>query len=151
FVALAALIVVLGLSLGSPANLKPLVSGNGTNPWWVGSLWIFATATFFLNGFQAVAQTAGERSWEVNFALVARSMVLALLIAIAFYCLVTLAAASAQPWKTLLQRPLATAAAFENLLPGRLLSILVLVTAAISIVRVWNGVALWATRLLMAQ
>ena len=78
-------------------------------------------------------------------------MAFALLVGIGFYCLVTLAAASAQPWQTVLDRPMVTAAAFANLLPHHALSILVLVAATFSVVRVWNGVAIWTSRLLMAQ
>jgi len=151
FVALAALIIILGLALGSPANLHPLISGDGDRPWWLGCLWIFAITPFFMNGFQSVAQAMEERGSQVTFSSVARSMALALLVSILFYPLVTLAAASAQPWQTLLGKPMATAAAFDALLPGHVLSTLVLVTAGLSIVRVWNGAAIWATRLLMAQ
>ena len=151
FVALAALILVLGFSLGSIHNAEPLLSAHGSKAWWVGCLWIFATTPFFLNGFQSVAQTVEERGASVTFARVARSMAFALLVSIGFYCLVTLAAASAQPWQTLIGRPLATAAAFDALLPRHVLSTLVLVTAALSILRVWNGAAIWAARLLMAQ
>jgi len=151
FLILAAVIIILGLALGSPANLHPLLSGDGQRSWWLGCVWIFAITPFFLNGFQSVAQTVEERGAQITFSLVARSMALSLLIAMLFYVLVTLAAASAHPWQSLIGQPMATAAAFDALLPGHFLSTLVLVTAAISIVRVWNGAAIWATRLLLAQ
>jgi basic amino acid/polyamine antiporter, APA family len=151
FLALAVLIVALGFAYGSFHNLAPLLYTAAGKPWWVGCLWIFAITPFFLNGFQSVAQTVEERDASVTFARVAASMALALTVSIGFYCLVTLAAASAQPWQTLINQPLATAAAFDTLLPHHLLSALVLITAALAIVRVWNGAAIWTARLLMAQ
>jgi amino acid transporter len=151
FVALAVIIVLLGFTLGSLDNARPLIANDGARPWWVGSLWIFATTPFFLNGFQSVAQTAEERAETVTFARIARSMAGAILVGVIFYCLITLAAASAQPWQSLITMPLATAAAFDVLVPRHVLSTLVLVTAALSVIRVWNGSAIWAARLLMAQ
>lgn len=151
FLALAVLIVSLGFALGSWSNLEPLVREDQAKPWWLGALWIFAIAPLFLNGFQSVAQTVEERAENVTFPRVAASMASALAVGIGFYCLVTLAAASAMPWQTLLDRPMVTAAAFSSLLPHHALSVLVLVAATFSVVRVWNGVAIWASRLLMAQ
>jgi len=151
FMVLAFVIVGAGIALGSWHNTEPLVSGAQGRPWWMGSLWIFAITPFFLNGFQSVAQTVEERGARVTFASIARTMALAIVIAIGFYCLITFAAASASPWQSLIDRPLATAAAFEALLPGRILAILVLTAATLSVVRVWNGAAIWATRLLLAQ
>ncbi|MGO8830382.1 MAG: APC family permease [Steroidobacteraceae bacterium] len=151
FLTLAVLIITLGLALGSRSNLMPLFRADRANPWWVGALWIFAIAPFFLNGFQSVAQTVEERTERVTYARIASCMALALLAGTGFYCLVTLAAASAQPWPALLDQPMVTAAAFANLLPHHALSVLVLVTAALSVARVWNGVTIWTTRLLMAQ
>ncbi len=151
FLGLAVAIIALGFALGSIANLDPLIAGDHAKPWWIGVFWIFATAPLFLNGFQSVAQTVEERAGNVTFSRIAASMVFALLVSIGFYCLVTLAAASAQPWQALLDRPMATAAAFETLLPHRALSLAVLVAAGFSIARVWNGVSIWVSRLLMAQ
>ena len=151
FLSLAALIIALGFALGSSSNLEPLVHGDHAKPWWVGSLWIFAIAPLFLNGFQSVAQTVEERTESVTFSRIAASMALALLIGIGFYCLITLAAASAKPWQTLLDRPMVTAAAFADLLPHHALSVLVLVAAALSVVRLWNGMTIWIVRLLQAQ
>ncbi len=151
FLLLAALIIALGFALGSSSNLKPLFHGDRAKPWWIGALWIFAIAPFFLNGFQSVAQTVEERTESVTFSRIARSMALALLIGIGFYCLITLAAASARPWQTLLDRPMVTAAAFADLLPHRALSVLVLAAAALSVVRLWNGMTIWIVRLLQAQ
>lgn len=151
FLALALLIISLSFALGSAGNLEPLVAGEAGRPWWLGALWIFAIAPMFLNGFQSVAQTVEERAENVTYPRIARSMGWALMVGIIFYCLITLAAASARPWQSLLGRPLATAAAVEALLPHRLLAIAVLSAAVLSVVRLWNGVTLWATRLLMAQ
>ena len=151
FVALAVSIVLLGFAFGRIQNTQPLLAGDHGRPWWIGTLWIFATTPFFLNGFQSVAQTAEERAPGVTFARIARSMAAALLVGMVFYCLITFAAASARPWRSLVTMPLATAAAFDALLPHHVLSRLVLVTAAVSVIRVWNGTAIWAARLLMAQ
>ena len=94
FLTLAVLIITLGLALGSRSNLMPLFRADRANPWWVGALWIFAIAPFFLNGFQSVAQAVEERTEQVTYARIASCMALALLAGTGFYCLVTLAAAA---------------------------------------------------------
>ena len=68
-----------------------------------------------------------------------------------FYCLVLVSTSYASPWLSFSGRPLATAAAFEGLMAGRLLSKGVLIIASISLFKTWNALALMAARLLMAQ
>jgi amino acid transporter len=55
------------------------------------------------------------------------------------------------PWRTLAGSPLATAAAVENVLPDRLLARVVLLAAALSLLKTWNSIALMAARILMSQ
>ena len=127
----------------------------------------FTATTPSLGGSAPYGSSRSRRSSSMDFSLsrrpsksvpnaspfprIAASMALALLIGIGFYCLITLAAASAKPWQTLLDRPMVTAAAFADLLPHRALSVLVLTAAALSVVRLWNGMTIWIVRLLQAQ
>jgi APA family basic amino acid/polyamine antiporter len=151
FIGLVAAVIVTGLVLGSADNIEPWFTPLRAQSWWTGSLWIFACAPFFLNGFQSVPQLIEERAAGITFTTVARAMYAAIGFGCAFYCGVIVAAAMATHWTGLPGRELPAAAAFESLLPAGLLTRLILIAAALSVVKTWNGILLWAARLLMAQ
>jgi amino acid transporter len=71
--------------------------------------------------------------------------------AVVFYVLIITAVGMASPWRESAQLPMATAAAVQHLLPKGMLSQAVLIAAILSLIKTWNGVALTASRLLLAQ
>ena len=78
-------------------------------------------------------------------------MYAAVLFAGIFYIAIVLACSMAAPWASLVNSPMATATAMNHVIAGGVLSRIVLIAAAISILKTWNGVMLWAARLLLAQ
>jgi APA family basic amino acid/polyamine antiporter len=151
FLVIAVLALAAGAASGSAENLQPLFATANGAVWWTGALWIFANTAFFLNGFQAIPQAIEERAHGVSARTIARVMVGSVVVGALFYCLVVLAASLASPWEELAGAPLATAAAVKDVLPGALLSKVLLLAAAFSLLKTWNAVALMAARILMAQ
>lgn len=149
FVALA--VLGAGAASGDAANLQPVFAKQGDRAWWLGAIWIFANTAFFLNGFQVIPQAIEERLDNVSSSTIARIMTLAVVVAALFYCAVVVCSTVAVPWRTLAGTPLATAVAVENVVPGGLLARVVLLAAALSLLKTWNATALVAARILMAQ
>lgn len=151
FLIVVVLVLIAAAAAGDSANLQPLFPAQGDTQWWLGAFWIFANSAFFLNGFQAIPQAIEERSPGIGARTIARMMTGAVIIATVFYCAVVLCSSLAAPWQELAGSELATAAAVHSVIPGGLLSKIVLLTAALSLLKTWNAIALMASRILMAQ
>jgi APA family basic amino acid/polyamine antiporter len=151
FLALACVILALGFVLGSSQNVGPAFARSGGAVSWAGILWVFATAPVWLNGFQAVAHTIEERGVDVTFRSVACSMYAALGVAVLFYCGIILATCMAVPWRNLRITDLATVQATRVLISGDWAVKVILIAVAISVMKTWNGVFLWAARLILGQ
>ncbi|OBR48411.1 APC family permease [Paraburkholderia tropica] len=144
--------IFIALSKGSTANLAPLFySATPGTHWWTGALAIFSSGLIWFSGFQSIPPVIEERSESVSFSLVARVMVISILFAAVFYALVIFAVGMAHPWTGMLKTEMLTAAAFGSLTPGGWLAKAVLVAGTISILKVWNGAFVWATRVILVQ
>lgn len=151
FLAVAVVALAMASATGSAANIAPLFASGGASPWWIGAAWIFANTAFFLNGFQAIPQAIEESAPGVSAQTIARVMIASVVIAVLFYCAALLSASMATPWQQLAGVPLATAVAVEHVLPNGLLSRVILLAAAFSLLKTWNSVVLIAARVVMAQ
>ena len=151
FLIVAVSVLSIGAVSGHGANLQPLFEAGNGKAWWLGALWIFANTAFFLNGFQAIPQAIEERSERTTTTTVARVMIGCVAAGALFYCVALLFASLSAPWRTLAGTPLATAVAVKNVVPGGLLSSVLLVVTAFSLLKTWNAAAFMASRILMAQ
>lgn len=149
FIGVALAMVALLLGHGAPANLAPLLPAQ--NPvWWEGAAAIFANCAFLLCGFQAVSQVVEEKSARLPFSSLFRILVLTVVAASGFYCVVVLGTAIMMPWPSLPPHSLAFVEV-SRLLPGSdILVPLVLVIAILSLLKTWNGCVLMASRTLIA-
>lgn len=149
FIGVALAMVALLLGHGAPANLAPLLPAQ--NPvWWEGAAAIFANCAFLLCGFQAVSQVVEEKSARLPFSTLFRILVLTVVAASGFYCVVVLGTAIMMPWPSLPPHSLAFVEV-SRLLPGSdILVPLVLVIAILSLLKTWNGCVLMASRTLIA-
>ena len=151
FLIVAVLVLAAGAVSGSVENLERLVEVEGDRSWWLGELWIFANAAFFLSGFQAIPQAIEERAEGISARTIGQVMVGCVAAAALFYCLVVLCSSLASPWQKLAGVPFATSVAVEGVLPGGLLAKVVLLAAAFSLLKTWNAMTLMGARILMAQ
>lgn len=151
FVVVALLVLSMGAGSGRVENLQPLFTAGSGKAWWLGALWIFANTAFFLNGFQAIPQAIEERSEGTSTTTIARVMVGCVAAGTLFYCVVVVFASLSAPWRTLAGAPLATAAAVADVVPGGVLTQVLLLVAAFSLLKTWNAIAFMAARILMAQ
>lgn len=151
FLAIAVGLILAGLILGDVQRIEPLFVSASGDGWMTGAFWIFATAAVFLNGFQAAVYAIEDRSETTGIKGVIFPMILGVLAAVLFYCGIILAASASAPWRELISFDLPAATAFGRLTPGGILEKVVLLSAAISLLKSWNAYVLSGSRLLLAQ
>jgi APA family basic amino acid/polyamine antiporter len=151
FITLSLLLIAVGTVRGHISSLSPLFHASAGSSWQAGALWIFASCTLFVSGFQVICYTVEERHTQTSLRGVAGSALVAVLAGTAFYSGIVLAAGSARPWQTLLDRPLPAVAAFGSLTANGWLGTIVLVAATVSLAKTWNSLVIAASRLLFGQ
>src|ERR1700733_5833447 len=144
------LFIVAGLLWGDARNLQPLFHGTGPRPPWIGTLWIAATAPFWLGGFQIIPQGIEERSVATTAKSVGLAAMLSVLIGVAFYCLVIIASAMAGPREFIVSGELPAVRAMQTTFRSPVFTKIVLLGMTTGILATWNACTLWASRLLLA-
>lgn len=151
FIAVAVSLLCTAAAKGHVENLSPFVGDpGGRSTWWKGSLLIFSNSAFFLTGFQAIPQAIEERERGMTMMTSGRIMVLSVVGATMFYCLAIICSCLAAPWRTLAHTPLAPAEAVREALGNSVAPKILVLAAALSLLKTWNAVVLMAARLLMA-
>ena len=151
FLAVCAILVLMGMALGSTANLQPLWKAGSGGSWVHGSLWVFATCAFFLNCWQTALHALEERKPGITITQVIHCMLAAIFAGAAFYTLITVAASMAVPWPDLLTKDVPAAAAFSALGLHGVLGTIVLGAAVVSVFKTWSAMVWIGSRLLYAQ
>lgn len=151
FLTIALILLAMLLPFGSVDNAQPLFESASDSPWYYGTLWIFATCAFLLNGFQAIPQVVEERASNISFAKIAALIVSSILAGVLFYCFVIWTNAITIPWRNLANTEMATVTSVATLPYGRVLATILLLTAAASLFKTWNGMVIMAARLMVAM
>jgi len=144
--AMALVFVCCGFARGSDANLKPLFSHRS----WISVLLVLQIVPYYMTGFESVPKCAEEASPEFRRGGFFRAILLAVGVGIMFYTAVIAAVALVHPWPALANAPFATAVAFEHAFRTQWLVNLILAAALVSLVKIFNGNFIAATRLLFA-
>lgn len=151
FLAVAVGLLAGGFLKGDLAHLQPWFASTTEQPWWLGTVWIFATCALFLNGFQISLYTIEERRRNLPIRSAIAMMLWGLIAAVAFYCLIVLSAGSLLPQPTLLAAELPAVAAYSQLGRARLMESLILAIACVSLLKTWNALVIFGSQLLVAQ
>lgn len=150
--AIFALFSVLGLSRGHADNLKPYFANyGGVENGVLSVLAVLQIVPYYLMGFETIPKCSEEAAYDFAPRRFVRVMLWALGVATLFYVLVIAVVALLQPWQTLLSVPLPTAAAFAQAFGWPWLVQLIMLGVLLSLVKVFNGNFLAATRLLYAM
>jgi basic amino acid/polyamine antiporter, APA family len=151
FIGVSILLILCGLVRGKVTNLQPLVAAAPGHQWLGGSIWIFSTCAFFLNGWQAALHAIEERRTDVSARSAVMCMVAGVGAGAAFYSAIVLAASMSLPWPALVGKELPAVAAFRDLGFGGWLGTLVLVAAIVSLTKTWSAMVWIASRVVLAQ
>lgn len=141
--------IVAGLRVAHPQFGQPLFVSNPAGSIIPGILSVVTVAPFWFSGFNAIAQTLGERSGNVSAAKAAGMTVVSLVAAWVFYCLVLISMSLIMPREQLLSYPLPTAAAFQAAFGSQVLGNIVLLAGLLGLIATWNALFFSATRILL--
>jgi amino acid transporter len=150
--AVFALFSALGLSRGSAERLPPYFADDrGVEGGILSVLAVLQIVPYYLMGFETIPKCSEEAASDVAPQRFVWIMLWALGAATLFYVTVIAVVSLLQPWQTLLEVPFPTAAAFERAFGWRWLVQLMMLGVVLSLVKVFNGNFLAATRLLYAM
>jgi basic amino acid/polyamine antiporter, APA family len=145
--ALFVIFVACGVSKGSPQNLPPLF----THGAFVSILLVIQIVPYFMTGFESVVKGAEEASPEFRSGGFLKAIWMAIIVGILFYTIVIAAVGYVAPWRELTGERFMTAVAFERAVGSRWIVRVILAAALLSLLKVFNGNLVAASRLLFAM
>jgi basic amino acid/polyamine antiporter, APA family len=144
--ALFIVFVALGVSRGSPANIRPLF----THTPWISILLVIQIVPYFMTGFESVGKAAEEASPDFRARGFYRAIWMAIFIGILFYASIVAAVAFVAPWRQLTSQKFMTAVAFQQAVGSRWIVQIILAAALLSLFKCFNGNFVAASRLVFA-
>jgi len=144
--ALFAVLVACGAVRGAPQNLPPLFSHSP----WISILLVMQIVPYFMTGYESVGKCVEEAHPEFRTRGFFWAIALAIVVAATFYVLAIAAVAYISPWQALVGEKFSTAVAFERAFRGRWIVNLLLLTALLSLFKVFNGNFVVSSRMLFA-
>ena len=145
--ALFAVFVAAGVASGSTANLPPLF----THTPFVSIILVLQIVPYYMTGFESVTKTVEEASPDFRSQGFFIAIWMAIIVGILFYTIVIAAVGYVAPWKTLTGEKFMTAVAFEHAVGSRWIVSIILASALLSLLKVFNGNFVAATHLLFAM
>jgi amino acid transporter len=145
-IALVATFIIAGLRHGSVQNLQPLFSASAP----VSILLVLQIVPYFMTGFESIGKASEEASSQFQSRRFLLAIMTAMLVGIGFYVSVIAATAYVAPWQNLVHERFATAVAFERAVGTRWIVSVIMSAAVLSLLEVFNGNFVAATRLLFA-
>ena len=142
--ALVGAVAAGGVAHGSPSNFVP---GFSHAPW-LSVLLVWQIVPYFLTGFDSVGKCAEEANPGFKPRSFSTGVMLSLLVGFAFYAVVIASVSYAVPWQTIVHEKFATAVAFERAFGSPWITRLIMATALISLLKIFNANLLTASRLL---
>ena len=144
-----AVFAALGLGRGS-ATLEPLFARPGAVGAAVSTLLVLQIVPYFMTGFESIGKEAEEARADYDPRHFTRAITQALLAGGAFYVVVVAAVAFVYPWRDLVANHLGTEAAFARAFGATTIGRLIFLGALLSLLKVFNGNFVAATRLVFA-
>lgn len=148
--ACVAVFVLLGLARGNPAQLPPLFARPGTAGALVSTLLVLQIVPYFMTGFESIGKAAEEARPDFDPRGFGRAMTQAVIGAAVFYVLVIAATVLVSPWHEIVDQGLGPDTVFARAFGSTAIARLIIAGALLSLIKVFNGNFVAATRLLFA-
>jgi APA family basic amino acid/polyamine antiporter len=146
--AIFAVFTAMGFARGDAGNLPPLFARPGAGGAALSILLVLQIVPYFMTGFESVGKESEEARPGFDPRDFGRAILAAAAIGCLFYVTIILAVSWVFPWKTLVSERLGTEAAFEQAFSSRAISRWILFAALLSLIKIFNGNFVAATRLL---
>jgi APA family basic amino acid/polyamine antiporter len=147
--AIFAIFALLGFARGEARNLQPLFAAPGAAGALLSVILVLQVVPYFMTGFESVAKGSEEARAGFDPRNFGRAINLALLAGAFFYVVVIAVVSFVFPWRTLVAQRLGSEVAFERAFGSPAIARLILVAAFLSLLKIFNGNFVAATRLLL--
>jgi basic amino acid/polyamine antiporter, APA family len=144
--ALFLVFVSLGVRKGSTGNFPPLFTHGG----FVSVLLVVQIVPYFMSGFESVVKGAEEATPEFKSRQFFTAIWMSIAVGILFYTVIIAAVGFVAPWHELTGEKFMTAVAFEHAIGSRWIVSVILAAALLSLLKVFNGNLVAASRMLFA-
>jgi amino acid transporter len=142
-----AVFVALGFARGSAANVQPLFAPAGP---FLSILLVAQIVPYFMTGFESIPKASEEARADLPPAMLARTIIMAVLAGGFFYVVVIGVVSWVYPWTDIVSQHLGTETAFARAFGSQWIARLILAGALLSLFKIFNGNLVAATRLLYA-
>ena len=145
-----AVFAALGAWHGDVANVEPLFARPGTAGALLSVLLAMQIVPYFMTGFESVVKGAEEAKAGFDRRHFARAMYLAVVAGGLFYVVIVGVVSLVYPWREIVAGHVGTEVAFERAFGSKGIARLILAAAFLSLLKVFNGNFVAATRLVLA-
>lgn len=145
-----AIFTLLGFVRGSSANMRPLFSHPGAGGAWLSIFLVLQIVPYFMTGFESVAKGSEEAKAGFDTRNFTKAIYAALIAGFLFYFLIIAVVTYVYPWQEIVAGHVRTEVAFERTFGSHAIAQLVLFGAFLSLLKIFNGNFVAATRMLYA-
>jgi basic amino acid/polyamine antiporter, APA family len=146
--AIFVLFTALGFLKGDTSNWQPLFARPGAAGAWLSVFLVLQIVPYFMTGFESVGKGSEEARPGFDGRHFGRAILLAAGVGCLFYVTIIAVVSFVFPWKELVAGHLGTEAAFEKAFGSRVLARVIIFAAFLSLLKIFNGNFVAATRLL---
>src|SRR5438445_4687681 len=148
--AIFAVFTALGFARGTAANMHPLFSHPGAAGAWLSVLLVLQIVPYFMTGFESVAKGSEEAKSGFDPRGFTAAVYAALFAGLIFYVLIIAVVTYVYPWTEIVSGHVRTEVAFERTFGSHAIANLILLAAFLSLLKIFNGNFVAATRMLYA-
>jgi APA family basic amino acid/polyamine antiporter len=142
-----AIFTVLGFARGSGTNVQPLFARTGP---WLSIFLVMQIVPYYMTGWESVAKGSEEARRGFNPRDFGTAIYAALVAGFLFYVTVIAVVAWVYPWQEIVSGHVGTEVAFERAFGAHAIAQLILFGAFLSLLKIFNGNFVAATRMLYA-
>jgi basic amino acid/polyamine antiporter, APA family len=143
-----AIFTVLGFATGSPSNMRPFFSQPGGAGPWLSIFLVMQIVPYFMTGFESVAKGSEEAKAGFDPRNFTKAIYAALIAGFLFYVIVIAVVTYVYPWQEIVSGHVRTEVAFERTFGSHAIAQLILFGAFLSLLKIFNGNFVAATRML---
>ena len=121
-----------------------------SGPAFISILLVLQIVPYFMTGFESIGKASEEASQDFQPRRFMVAIILAIVVGVGFYVTVIAAVAYVAPWQTIVHERFATAVAFERAMGSHWIVRIIMTAALLSLLKVFNGNLVAASRLLFA-
>jgi len=143
-----AVFTLLGFARGTPSNMQPLFAA-GQTPW-LSIFLVLQIVPYFMTGFESVAKGSEEAKAGFDPRNFTTAIYAALFAGLLFYVIIIGVVTYVYPWQQIVSGHVRTEVAFERTFGSHRIAQLILFGAFLSLLKIFNGNFVAATRMLYA-